>query len=142
MGWLSERVGRRPPLLLAPAAMSLGAIAFSFAAHPQVLIVVNFLLGATGAGLVPTVAGLVADQIPERRRGRWFGITQAFFSAGLVIGLPLGGVLYDQWGFAVTARFFAERRCSSLVSFRAYSGGGPRQTGARQPAGDERPNTA
>lgn len=92
-GWLSDRVGRRKPLImlgygLAAVAKPLFAVAFAW---PVVLLARVVDRAGKGIRGAPRDA-LIADWTPERRRGRAFGFHRALDTAGAVIG-PLTALL-------------------------------------------------
>lgn len=86
-GYLSDRLGRRKPLIL--TGYALGALSkplFALAGAPLVVFVARFA-DRIGKGLrgAPRDA-LVADVTPEAIRGRAYGLRQALDTAGAFIG--------------------------------------------------------
>lgn len=86
-GYLSDRIGRRKPLIL--VGYALGALSkpfFALAGAPQMVFVARFA-DRIGKGLrgAPRDA-LVADVTPESIRGRAYGVRQALDTAGAFIG--------------------------------------------------------
>ncbi|MEQ1864435.1 MAG: MFS transporter [Micropepsaceae bacterium] len=86
-GYLSDRLGRRKPLIL--MGYALGALSkplFAMAGAPLVVFVARFA-DRIGKGLrgAPRDA-LVADVTPEAIRGRAYGVRQALDTAGAFIG--------------------------------------------------------
>lgn len=100
MGALADRIGRRPPILLALVAFTAANIGYLLAPTILIFIVIRGFVGVFTAGLSPAAMSIVADSVPEHERGRWIGILMGGYSAGLIFGPVLGGLLYDQWGFA------------------------------------------
>lgn len=100
MGTLADRVGRRPPILLALATFTIANLGYLFAPTIPLFIGLRAVTGALTAGLSPAAMSIVADTAPERERARWIGILMGGYSAGLIFGPVVGGVLYDTWGFA------------------------------------------
>ena len=100
LGSLADRRGRRPVVLLALAAFAGANIGFLFAPSIEAFVVVRAVEGALTAGLFPAAMGVVADIVPENQRARWIGIGMASYGAGFFIGPVVGGLLYDEWGFA------------------------------------------
>ena len=100
MGTLADRIGRRPPILLALAAFTAANIGYLLAPTIPLFILVRGLAGALTAGLSPAAMSIVADTVPERERARWIGILMGGYGIGLIFGPVIGGVLYDAWGFA------------------------------------------
>lgn len=100
MGTLADRIGRRPPILLALATFTVANIGYWLAPTIAIFILLRALTGALTAGLTPAAMSVVADTVPERERSRWIGILMGGYSLGLIFGPVLGGLLYDSWGFA------------------------------------------
>lgn len=100
-GTWADRKGRRPFILLAIGAFILTNVGYLLASSTAVFIAVRAIGGALTAGLFPAAMGVVSDIAPEAQRGRWIGIIMAGYGAGFVFGPVLGGVLYDNFGFAM-----------------------------------------
>ncbi len=86
-GYLSDRIGRRKPLIL--VGYALGALSkpfFALAGAPLMVFVARFA-DRIGKGLrgAPRDA-LVADVTPESIRGRAYGVRQALDTAGAFVG--------------------------------------------------------
>lgn len=86
-GYLSDRIGRRKPLIL--VGYALGALSkpfFALAGAPTTVLAARFA-DRIGKGLrgAPRDA-LVADVTPESVRGRAYGVRQALDTAGAFIG--------------------------------------------------------
>jgi MFS transporter, DHA1 family, tetracycline resistance protein len=92
LGALSDRVGRRPVLLLSLAAFGCSYLLMGFANSLVWLFVAQFLTGLFGA--TPATAGaFVADVTNSDQRTAHFGMLQAAFGTGLIVGPALGGFL-------------------------------------------------
>lgn len=98
LGGLADRIGRRPLVLLALAALTVTNVAYLVATSATAFVVIRAFGGALTAGLFPSAMGVVSDLIPERERGRWIGIGIGGYGAGYVLGPVIGGILYDGWG--------------------------------------------
>lgn len=94
LGALSDRVGRRPVLLasLAGAAINYGVMAL--APHLWMLLVGRAVAGLTSANLSVATAYLT-DVSPPDTRARRFGVFNAMFGIGFLVGPVLGGALGD-----------------------------------------------
>ena len=99
MGWLADRVGRRPLVLLSLATYAAAFTGYLLAPSTQVFIIIRALAGALTAGLTPAMMGIVADIAPDEERAQWLGVIGGGTSIGWVVGPSLGGLLYDQWGY-------------------------------------------
>jgi DHA1 family tetracycline resistance protein-like MFS transporter len=96
LGVLSDRYGRRPVLLLSLAGSTVDYLIMAFAPSLWLLLLGRALAGLTAANGAVTAA-YIADITPEAGRARRFGLYQAFFGAGFVIGPLIGGALGDIW---------------------------------------------
>jgi MFS family permease len=91
-GWLSDRIGRRKPLILLGYALAaVSKPLFPLAASPATVLAARFA-DRIGKGLrgAPRDA-LVADVTPPEIRGRAFGLRQAMDTAGAFAG-PLAAI--------------------------------------------------
>ena len=92
LGNLSDRVGRRPVLLLALGALGLDYLIMGFAPTLRWLFVGRTLAGIAGASFIPAYAYL-ADITPPEKRAQNFGIVGAAFGLGFIVGPAAGGFL-------------------------------------------------
>jgi len=96
LGALSDRLGRRPVLLISLAGAAVNYVVMAFAGQLWMLLLGRALAGVTSANLSVATAYLT-DITPEAQRARRFGLFNATFGAGFIIGPVLGGVLGDCW---------------------------------------------
>ena len=97
VGPLTDRWGRLPFLRAGLVAFGLLALATHFS---QGYLQLLWLRAGTGAasGLVSTcTAGLVGDIFPYHRRGRVMGIVLSAYFVALIVGVPAGTWIADQW---------------------------------------------
>ena len=92
LGVLSDRYGRRPVLLLSIAGSTIHYVIMAFTPYLWLLFVARAITGLTAANMAVAIA-YIADITPEAERARRFGLAQAFFGAGFVMGPVIGGVL-------------------------------------------------
>ena len=92
LGKLSDRVGRRPVLLVSLIGTSLGFFVMAFAGSLWLLFVARIIDGATG-GNISTAMAYIADVTPAERRSRGMGLIGAAFGLGLILGPAIGGLL-------------------------------------------------
>ena len=92
LGNISDRVGRRPVLLFALAALGVDYIIMGLAPNITWLFVGRTLSGIAGASFIPAYAYL-ADITPPEKRAQNFGIVGAAFGLGFIIGPAAGGFL-------------------------------------------------
>ncbi|WP_269220558.1 MFS transporter [Brevundimonas vesicularis] len=91
-GRLSDRIGRKPVLLMTLIANALGYLMLAFAPNVWLAIAVRLFTGL-GAGNISTVQGYVADVTPPEQRAGRMGLIGAAFGLGFIVGPGLGGLL-------------------------------------------------
>jgi MFS family permease len=91
-GRLSDRIGRRPVLLITIAASALGYVALAFSPNIWVAILVRALAGFF-SGNISTIQGYIVDVTPPERLAGRLGLIGGAFGIGFVVGPWLGGVL-------------------------------------------------
>lgn len=91
-GRLSDRIGRKPVLLITLAANAVGYLLLAFAPTIWAAILVRLFTGL-GAGNISTVQGYIADVTPPERRAGRMGLIGAAFGMGSIVGPGLGGLL-------------------------------------------------
>lgn len=91
-GRLSDRIGRKPVLLITVCANALGYLMLAFAPNIWLAIGIRLFTGL-GAGNVSTVQGYVADVTPPEKRAGRMGLIGAAFGLGFIVGPGLGGLL-------------------------------------------------
>ncbi len=92
-GWLSDRVGRRPVLLLSLVGGALAIAALPFARTFAAIAVAAVVFGGLGEMYRPAVSAAVADLVPEERQPRAFAIVYWAINLGAAVGPALGGLI-------------------------------------------------
>lgn len=91
-GRLSDRIGRRPVLLISLTASCVGYLMFGFARSFTVLLVSRIIAGAGAANIV-TAQAYIADSTTPENRAKGMGLIGAAFGLGFILGPPLSGIL-------------------------------------------------
>lgn len=94
LGSLSDRIGRRPVLLLSLAGAAINYLFLAFAPNLWLLLLGRAIAGLTGAN-ASVAAAYITDISTEDQRARRFGLLNAMFGIGFIIGPVLGGALGD-----------------------------------------------
>ncbi len=92
IGSLSDRVGRRPVILLSTAGLAADYVLMALAPNLWWLALGRLVAGVTSSSFT-TVYAYMADITAPEGRARGYGLIGAAFSAGFVLGPLLGGLL-------------------------------------------------
>lgn len=95
-GRLSDRVGRRPILLISIAGSAFSYVLFALARDAGMIFFSRLLAGITAANL-STAQAYISDVTPVQERTRAMGLIGAAFGVGFILGPAVGGVL-GAWG--------------------------------------------
>ncbi len=96
LGSMSDRIGRRPVLLISLAGAAINYLFLAFAPSLWMLLLGRAIAGLTSAN-VSVASAYITDISPENTRARRFGLFNAMFGIGFIIGPVLGGTLGDCW---------------------------------------------
>lgn len=96
LGALSDNLGRRPVLLISLAGAAINYVVMAFAPQLWMLLLGRAIAGLTSANVSVAMA-YITDISPEDKRARRFGLFNAMFGIGFIIGPVLGGLLGDYW---------------------------------------------
>src|SRR5665213_768232 len=91
-GRLSDRVGRRPVLMVSMAAASLAYLWMGFADALWMLFAARALAGIC-AGNIAAANAYIADVTTPENRAKGMGMIGAAFGLGFIVGPALGGVV-------------------------------------------------
>ncbi len=88
-GRFSDRVGRRPTLLIALGASAVAYLIFGFA-HSLLVLFISRLVQGAGGGTVGVIQAYVADSTDPKDRARALGWLSATTNLGVALGPVLG----------------------------------------------------
>ena len=92
-GYLADRFGRKPTILLSCLAGVITMLSLSQADTPVTLIVFSGLVGLAGSMYFPAASALLVDLVPHRLRLRAFGCQRLAVNLGFAIGMSTAGLL-------------------------------------------------
>jgi MFS transporter, DHA1 family, tetracycline resistance protein len=92
MGNLSDRLGRRPVLLVALAGLCLDYLLLALAHTLPLIFLGRIVSGIFGGSYGPAQAAIADITAPEER-AKTFGFVSAAFGVGFVLGPAIGGLL-------------------------------------------------
>ena len=91
-GWISDRIGRRPVILVSLLGTAVSFAVFATADSIDVLYAARALTGVFAAS-IGVAQAVVTDLTPETERASGMGLIGAAFGGSLVVGPAAGGVL-------------------------------------------------
>lgn len=91
-GQLSDRIGRKPVLLISMSGAFFAYLLMIIAKTPEMILISRLLAGLM-AGNIATAYAAVADLTPPDNRAKGMGVLGAAFGLGFVIGPAIGGFL-------------------------------------------------
>ncbi len=90
-GSVSDRVGRKPILLLGILGYAVFLLLFGLATKLWMLFLARTLAGILSSATYPTMMAYVSDSTPEAERGGDMGKLGAAMGLGVILGPGLGG---------------------------------------------------
>lgn len=102
LGKLSDRVGRRPVLLVSLVGTSVGFF-ITGAAQTLVWLFVARIIDGISGGNISTAQAYIADTTKPEERSKAMGMIGAAFGLGFILGPAIGGVLAH---FSISAPFY------------------------------------
>ncbi len=91
-GGLSDRIGRRPVILISLAGSFLSYLLFAFSTNLPALFIARALAGGFG-GNISTTHAYIADITTKENRSKGMGMLGAAFGLGFIFGPLMGGFL-------------------------------------------------
>ena len=108
-GILSDRLGRRPMIVLALTGLGAVTLGAGFAPTYGALVVLRVLAGTFGAFGPAILMAVIGDLYRPDRRGMAMGWFNMGFSLAAIVGTPavgaVGGLFGWRWAFAATGIF-------------------------------------
>jgi len=96
-GALTDRLGRRPVMLLGASLQTVSFALFALSSSPWLEYLAFFGLGVGGAIYRPASSAMVADLVPEQERRQVFATFMTANNIGAVLGPALGAIFFFQY---------------------------------------------
>jgi len=116
-GKLSDRIGRRPVMLLSIFLTAIGYTLFGFATSLEMLFFARMLAGI-GSANIGTAQAVIADSTSPETRAKGMGLIGAAFGLGFIFGPAIGGI-FSQFSLATPA-FVAAALCAVNFIFAYF----------------------
>jgi multidrug resistance protein len=101
-GRVSDRVGRRPIILMSLAGSCVAFLVFGLAASLPLLFVARTIAGIFSSASLPAAQAYIADSTTPENRAKGMGLIGAAFGLGFIFGPALGGLL-TRYGYGFPA---------------------------------------
>jgi DHA1 family multidrug resistance protein-like MFS transporter len=113
-GSLSDRIGRKPVILIGIAGLSLSFFLFAVSTKLWMLFAARILGGFLSSANMPTTMAYVADVTTPENRGKGMGIIGAAIGLGFIFGPALGGIFSKS---SLSMPFFVAGIFSAITFF-------------------------
>lgn len=107
IGPVSDKLGRRPVLLAGTSSMAIMLLLHGLSNDFISLLLVRIGAGISGGILTGAAVAYVGDYFPYKRRGWASGWVMSGFAFGQVVGIPIGTILAERYGFRAPFLMFA-----------------------------------
>jgi MFS family permease len=97
-GYIADRVGGLPTLLIGSAAQMLALLLYLGSDSLTSLYVISALFGLFQGGIVPSYAIIIREYLPAREAGMRFGMVIMATLFGMAFGGWISGVIFDATG--------------------------------------------
>ena len=91
-GRLSDRIGRRPVLLMTIAGLCVSYLVWIFS-HSFLLLIISRVLGGAMGGNISVATAAMADSTDEKNRSKGMGMIGMAFGLGFILGPAIGAFL-------------------------------------------------
>jgi MFS transporter, DHA1 family, tetracycline resistance protein len=124
IGHVSDRVGRKPMLLISQVGTFIGFIVMARARALWMLYVARILDGST-AGNLSLAQAYISDHTEPSQRAKSFGLIGIAFGVGFFIGPSLTGYLSAKYGMTTPIYLAAVMSATSILCTATLLRGGP-----------------
>jgi MFS family permease len=136
-GVMTDRLGRRPTLLIAQASTALSVALLGFMHHPVAIAAVAFLVGMASNASRPAVQAMMADIVRPEDRVRAFSLNYWAINLGFAVSSMAAGFIAE---FSYLAGFLIEAAMTmvcAIVVFLKLPESKPVRTGAEHSTDEE-----
>jgi MFS transporter, DHA1 family, solute carrier family 18 (vesicular amine transporter), member 1/2 len=117
MGAVSDRIGRKKPMLAGLVLLAVSTLAFAYAESLPMLFAARLLQGAADGITWIVGFAMIADLYGPEERGRAMGLAMAGSNLGVILGPVAGGWLYEIGGIRLPFLAVAALAAVDLVAF-------------------------
>jgi len=117
MGAVSDRIGRRAPMVGGLAALAGATVLFAFSTSLPTLFAARLVQGAADAITWVVGFALIADRYGPEERGRVTGFVMSGTSVAVILGPSIGGWLYEIGGIRLPFLFVGALAVAGALAF-------------------------
>jgi len=117
MGAISDRIGRKPPIIGGLLALAAASVLFAFADSLPWLFAARLVQGASDAVTWVVGFALIADLYRPEERGRVMGLVMSGTNLAFMGGPTIGGWLYETGGIRLPFLFVAALALVGAAAF-------------------------
>jgi MFS family permease len=96
---LADMYGKRLMMLACIGLMTAGSLVAALSAGTFAALVLGRSLQGFSAALIPVGISIMRDELPKERVGSAIALMSATLGIGGALGLPLGGILFERFGW-------------------------------------------
>ena len=133
-GHLSDRIGRRRPLLIALFLFALDGLGIALAPTFEIAVALRILGGLASAVIIPNAFALVSERLPRQRHAAAMGVVMLGMTAGIATGPAIAGVLTGWIGWRAPFLLVSAGCLAAFLVGRMAMPGGRAPTAATVPA--------
>jgi len=94
-GWLADKIGRKPLVMLAGLAAAIGTFLLFFAHNMTLVTICGVIIGISAGFYMSTSWALGIDLVPGAEAGRYLGISNLAGAGAGIVGSGIGGPMAD-----------------------------------------------
>ena len=118
-GKLSDIYGRKKILLIIMVIYAVGVSLSGFASNIYFMLIARAIQGI-GMSMFPIAFGIIRDQFPREKISIGQGVITSMFASGAVIGLTVGGIIIQNYGWRTTFFTIIPIAIALLVIIRRF----------------------
>lgn len=101
-GYLADKVGRKPVLIMTLLLFSFGNLLLTLAPSVGWFLAVRFITGIGLGGELPVAATIIADHFTGTKRARMLVLVDSFWAFGWILASVLSFVVMPKFGWRIT----------------------------------------
>jgi len=101
-GPYSDRIGRKPFLVIGPLIMGIATLAAAIAPSFALIVAARIASGVGAAVIFPNINATIGDTFPYRERGSVLSTTISMNTLASIVGVPIAGIIAELLSWRVS----------------------------------------